>query len=297
MDSVGACIRCQRRLCANHAIRGMGIPTNRSAAISVEVGNGRPEFNDALSSVRIPIDFGTREIAKRLAVKLEEMPSDLRPLFRYQEQRQAFNDAFYDMSGVICRDCRLNGGLEAARSAQILPPALLPGGSQQLRDAAVAYQLGDLQAYLEMSSDVLFPDLVRLVLEREAPVRTPVEWEPNWTSWGYRPGKVRATEDLYRVLDITVFRTDYDVNYYEALSPLYMNPHGQWVVASDDRDGKPVFNTEEVVVQKKGWFREEQRVLRVRLSSKPPTIPLDDILRRSAELLAPVVEPGAGGGR
>lgn len=276
MDGVGACLRCQRRLCADHALRGGIIPSGRDGLLW---SRSAYKYTDILVSAGIPTDFGTGESAEGLVSKLQQMPPNLRPLFQYPGQRQAFNAALYDSSGVICEECRIDKACEAADAIpQPTAPALKAGESQRLRDATVAYLLGDIVALASMASDealkdALFRDLIHLAREKAERFQVPVEWKVMPGNERYT-GEVLATEEAFHVVDVTGV-TGYDPNWGVVYgpSPRHMNRHGQW--------GPPAPKPVET-----GLFFKK-RAFRGSWSDEPPQPELHHVLKRAAELLAP----------
>jgi hypothetical protein len=145
-------------------------------------------------------------------------------------------------SGVICLDCRVDGAFRAASATpQPTAPSLETGGSQRLREAAAAYLLGDALAWDSMKSDaalkdVLFQDLIHLAREKAERVQVPVEWEvirrnrtsaASISSSPWIEGEVRATEEVFHVVDVTKGKMDYNGNYHPESSPRCMNRYGQ----------------------------------------------------------------------
>lgn len=268
MDSVGTCLVCRARLCADHALRGSAL-----------------ELDDL---VRNHLGVSSRDLRfGAFPISLNGVRSDLRPLFRFPAQRQAFYNGLVN-SGVICWNCRVNGACEAAGATpQPTAPALVAGGSQRLRAAVAAYLLGDAVTWDSMASDAavkdtLLQDLVYLAREKAERIHVPVEWEARgWNPWHL--GKVRATEEVFHVVDVTVYAgVDYNDSARYETSPRYMNRHGQWC----DQGGY-FRSSNQVIVKKRGWFSPEERVFRASWSDEPPQPGLQDILKRAAELLAP----------
>ncbi len=265
MDSVGTCLVCGARLCPEHALRGS---TNDFGGLVRTLGVSLQDLPRGNSPGTFPIS-------------LNGVRSDLRPLFRFPAQRKAFLTGLGG-SGVICGDCRINGACAAAGATpQPTAPALEAGGSQRLRDAAAAYLLGDMVAWDSMASDAavkdaLFQDLIHLARERAERVQVPVEWDDNY--YGVRRGEVRATEEVFHVVDVTVYEgisiASEEPTYRS--SPQYMNRYGQW---------GPIRHSDPETV-KTGWFSKEQ-VFRASWSDKPPQPELLNVLKRAAELLAP----------
>lgn len=271
MDSVGTCLVCGARLCPEHALRGS------------EYGY----LNNQVRALGLGVDwqylFGTSFIS------LDGVRSDLRPLFRFSAQREAFATAL-NRSGVICGDCRVNGACKVAGATQPTAPTLEAGGSQQLRDAVAAYLLDDMLAWDSMESDAavkdaLFQDLIHLAREKAERLQVPVEWEaesnydPYLRGSRWTPGKVRTTEEAFYVVDTLRYMTTLTQDsgpsqiYDDVL--WYMNIYGQW--------GTP-YSKSELEMAKTGLFK---RVFRVSWLDKPPRPKLGNILKRAAELLAP----------
>ena len=305
MDSVGGCIRCGKRLCAEHALRG-----NRFVVITEALRR---------TGVGIPYQFYSEywPSASALAPHLNELRPDLRPLFRYEKQIKAFNEAIGDNSGVICLDCRYKAGLEAARSANVSPKkvSLAAGGSERLREATTAYlrskSVGDLQAELEdrrleIPVQELLDDLVELAFEKLTPVNVPVEWEAvrytrspgdhyNPNSPKYFQGKVRRTRGMYPVLSIGVLERHYNG---EDIVPYtwYITPDGKWFVdlnqsslspgASNSPPKTPQFKTT-VMDEERGIFWKQRVVtgLIAVPSGRPQNASMDEICSRAAALL------------
>ncbi len=292
MDSVGTCLVCGVRLCPEHTLRGPGLDLIHLVRNQLGVS-----WEHLLHHGIFPID-------------LNGVRSDLRPLFRFSAQRQAFCTALRK-SGVICWNCRVNSACRAAGATpQPTAPALGAGGSQRLRDAAASYILGDQVAWDSMASnaalkDALFQDLIHLARKKAKRLQAPMEWEavpyvPHFRDHSSGPhvnmGKVLATEEVFYVVDATgstTFRPwDGDgpvTNYFPI--PLYMNRHGQWGKFKWENGklmppARPKVVTIETGLLERLWSGKRM-VFRVSWSDTPPQPGLGNILKRAAELLAP----------
>lgn len=266
MDSVGTCLVCGTRLCAEHALR-----RSERGVLESLVWN----------------HLGVHDLNGAFPNNLQRVRADLRPLFRFPAQRQAFLTSLRG-SGVICGNCRFNGAFEAAGAApQPTAPALGAGGSQRLRDATADYLLGDAVAWDSMESDAalkdaLFQDLIHLAREKAERFHVPVEWEAVWYSSPpnsrWITGEVRATEEVFHAVYVMASAGYDTIDYFPV--PQYINRHGQW---------EPIlplsWRSPETV--KTGWFSDEERVLRAKWSDEPPQPGLDNVLKRAAELLTP----------
>jgi len=256
MDSVGTCLLCKDRLCTTHALRGEESPALTRAIWDSGIWPIPPD--DAFQ------------------VHLSDIQSSLRPFFRFRDQRRAFTATLFNTAGVICCKCRIDAAFEAARSVRCDVPVLRPGGSHPLRDAAVAWLLGDVMVQ-EMSKEVLLHDLVRLARENGEVIRVAVEWEAEHVMGAsYRQGAVRATEDVYQVLDVMVQVSNGWDEGGPSLSPRFVNKHGQW---------GPITHSLKPETVRRGLFSKE-KILRASWTDVPQAN-LTDAVRSAAKLLKP----------
>ena len=213
MDSVGACIRCGKRLCAEHAQqakRGGGPVRNLK----------RPEFR-----YKKQIELFEAAISSSGTV--------ICPGCRFKNGLEAARSVQISNS----QPTLLPGGSQRLRKATV---------TYLLREPQVSLDLSDLEAQHE----VLFEDLIQLVREKETPVSVPVEWEaeqnprlpgeayyPNRPA--YVPGKVRRTAEIFPVLSIGELEQPYESPEEIVAYTWYITPDGKWFKDLNGRSQRP----------------------------------------------------------
>lgn len=247
MDSVGACLVCGARLCADHALRGGSTLNASTQSQKFQFPVQQQAFLEALNKPGVICRNCRVNSACRAA---GATPQPTVPVL-----------------GV--------GGSQRLRDAV----------AAYLLGDAVAWQEMASDAALKDALFQDLIHLAREKAERfQTPVEWETWYHVRHYNSPYRwhRGKVLATEEAFHVVDVTVA---VGTHYYTLQtmyknSPQYMNRHGQW------KSVDPVPETVKTGLLERLWSGK-RRVLRVSWSDKPPQPGLDNVLKRAAELLAP----------